>query len=125
MLGFVQAKLKLTLETINDGLKHLRAADPVMANLIDRVGAFGLRPRRDRFRMLVRAIISQQISTHAARSIRRRPEKLLAPESITAETLARFKPGREKLQHVKWIRGRLSHSGPLSLPRIPLGIPPV
>jgi DNA-3-methyladenine glycosylase II len=84
--------LKLTLETINDGLKHLRAADPVMENLIDRVGAFGLRPRRDRFRMLVRAIISQQISTHAARSIRRRLEKLVAPENITAETLARFKP---------------------------------
>jgi DNA-3-methyladenine glycosylase II len=84
--------LKLTRETVNDGLKHLRAADPVMENLIDRVGPFRLKPRRDHFRMLVRSIISQQISTHAARSIRRRLEQLLAPQRITAETLARFKP---------------------------------
>ena len=30
--------------------------------------------------------------------------------------LARFKPGREALQHIKWIRGSLSHSGSTSLP---------
>ena len=47
--------------------RHLRAADPVMRGIIDLVGPFTLRPERDRFGILVRSIISQQISTAAAR----------------------------------------------------------
>jgi DNA-3-methyladenine glycosylase II len=43
---------------------------------------------RDRFSMLVRSIISQQISTSAARSIRRRLQEL-APD-MTAASLTRF-----------------------------------
>ena len=54
-----------------------------MRQLIDRVGPFTLRPARDRFGMLVRSIISQQISVGAARSIRSRLEALLAPAPIT------------------------------------------
>ena len=42
---------------------------------------------RNRFRMLVRSIISQQISTHAARSIRLRFEKLLAPRKVIARNV--------------------------------------
>lgn len=41
----------------------------------------------DRFRSLVRSIISQQISGSAARSIRARVEKLVAPGKITPEAL--------------------------------------
>jgi DNA-3-methyladenine glycosylase II len=59
-----------------------------MRRLIDRVGPFTLRLDRDRFRMLVRSIISQQISGHAARSIRQRLEALVAPEKISPHNLA-------------------------------------
>src|SRR5689334_11445213 len=48
---------------------HLRAVDPRWGVVIDRVGPCRLRPRRDRFGALVRAIIGQQISTKAAASI--------------------------------------------------------
>ena len=65
-----------------------------MRGIIDEVGPFTLRPQRDRFRMLVRSIISQQISTGAALSIRRRLEELAAPEGLTAASLVRFSPER-------------------------------
>ena len=63
---------------IRKARRHLRAADPVMREVIDAVGPFTLRLERDRFAMLVRSIISQQISTSAARSIRRRLQELAA-----------------------------------------------
>jgi DNA-3-methyladenine glycosylase II len=74
-------------EHVTAALDHLRTADPVMGALIERVGPFTLRAERDRFGMLVRSIISQQISTKAARSIRRRLEELLAPEPLSAGVL--------------------------------------
>ncbi|RUL87149.1 DNA-3-methyladenine glycosylase family protein [Tautonia sociabilis] len=55
-----------------DAVAHLRAIDPRWHPLIDRIGPCRLRPRRDRFGILVRAIIGQQISTKAASSINRR-----------------------------------------------------
>jgi DNA-3-methyladenine glycosylase II len=73
---------------IQKARRHLRGADPVMRVVIDAVGPFTLRLERDRFGMLVRSIVSQQISTSAARSIRRRLQEL-APD-MTAATLAQF-----------------------------------
>jgi DNA-3-methyladenine glycosylase II len=55
-------------------IKHLRASDPVMRQLIDEIGADGLGdPRRgrpdDRYGTLVRSIVGQQLSTASARAI--------------------------------------------------------
>jgi DNA-3-methyladenine glycosylase II len=55
--------------------EHLRAADPVMREVIDEVGPEGLGdPRRglspgDHYGALVRSIVGQQLSTSAARAI--------------------------------------------------------
>ncbi len=68
--------------------RHLRKSDPTLRCLIDMVGPFTLKARRDRFGMLVASIISQQISGKAARSIRQRLVDLIAPERITPHTLA-------------------------------------
>ena len=59
---------------LRSGELHLRAVDGVMKELVPRVGpcALGSRPRRPAFAALVDAIISQQISVHAAAAIRRR-----------------------------------------------------
>ncbi len=75
---------------IRKARRHLRAADPVMKAIIEAVGPFTLRLERDRFGMLVRSIISQQISTGAARSIRGRLQELAGPEGLKAGNLARF-----------------------------------
>jgi DNA-3-methyladenine glycosylase II len=55
--------------------EHLRAADPVIRELIDEIGADGLGdPRRgldpgDHYGALIRSIVGQQLSTKAARAI--------------------------------------------------------
>ena len=82
--------MKLTPAQIQSARRHLRAADPVMKAMIDAVGPYTLRFERDRFAMLVRSIVSQQISTIAARAIRKRLMDLVGPDGLTAGNLARF-----------------------------------
>jgi DNA-3-methyladenine glycosylase II len=113
----------------------LRAADPVMARLIDEHGAAVRRDlrrdlRRDRpgdaYGALLRSIVGQQLSTKAASSIYRRltelfgghaptPRQLLKadPEKIRAAGLSRAKVAylRDLAQHVE--------DGTLELERLP------
>jgi DNA-3-methyladenine glycosylase II len=86
----LRTTMKLTQAKIRSARRHLRASDPVMKAMIDAVGPFTLRFNNDRFGLLVRSIISQQISTSAARSIRKRLQELAAPDELTAEDLATF-----------------------------------
>lgn len=72
-------------------LDHLQRADPVMRQLIPMVGPCILRLRRGRFQMLASSIISQQISTSAASSIRKRVLARLGGR-VTPEKLARETP---------------------------------
>ena len=59
-----------------EAVAHLLAADPILGELIDRLGADNGDPRRgrppDHYGVLVRAIIGQQLSTRAADAIYRR-----------------------------------------------------
>ena len=52
-----------------EAIAHLRRVDPYCAAVIDQVGPCRLEPMADRFGTLVRAIISQQISSKAAAAI--------------------------------------------------------
>lgn len=71
-------------------LKHLRRADPVLAAVIEQVGPLQLKLQSRRFESLARAIIAQQISGAAARSIWNRLHVAVRPKRITAEALARL-----------------------------------
>lgn len=51
---------------------HLQNADPVLGEVITRVGAPQLGRERDAWRALASSIIGQQVSVHAARAIRGR-----------------------------------------------------
>ena len=62
----------MTPAEVAAGIEYLRRRDPVLGVIIDRVGGFVLKREPDIFTALVRAIISQQISTGAARSIYKR-----------------------------------------------------
>lgn len=73
---------------VDQAVKHLAKSDPVLRRVVRRVGPCRLPRRRDRFGMLVRSIISQQISVAAARTIRRRLEASLLPDKISPESLA-------------------------------------
>ena len=74
--------------------RHFRRRDPVIARVIDQVGPMMLRPQRNRFGMLVRSIISQQISMAAARSIRQRLMDLIAPARLGPDVIARIEIDR-------------------------------
>jgi len=76
-------------QQIQTGLAHLRK-DRIMRKVIDAVGPFNVRPTRNRFSVLVRAIISQQISGAAARNIRGRLNDLLEPDGLNPEKLDRL-----------------------------------
>jgi len=64
--------MQLTTQRLREAEQHLGDVDPVMAQLIAIWGPCQLRRQRDRFAMLAKSIVSQQISTKAARSIQRR-----------------------------------------------------
>jgi DNA-3-methyladenine glycosylase II len=64
--------------------RYLAGRDPVMDRLIAVVGPCRLRPHPDPFDCLVRAIISQQISTRAADTIHARLLEAMGPEGVTA-----------------------------------------
>lgn len=70
--------------------RHFRRADPILAKVIKQVGPVTLKPERDRFKMLVRSILSQQISVGAARAIRLRLESHLQPGGIRPDAIARL-----------------------------------
>jgi DNA-3-methyladenine glycosylase II len=67
--------------------RHLSRRDPVLKRLIAAVGPCTLWYDPDRFATLARSIISQQISTRAAQSIRARLEEALAPAGLVPEAV--------------------------------------
>ncbi|MDP9266066.1 MAG: DNA-3-methyladenine glycosylase [Chloroflexota bacterium] len=75
-----------------DAVAHLRAADPVMRALIDRIGELDIGARRrgrppDPFGSLLRSVVGQQLSVLAARSIFARIVELAGGRSPTPEQL--------------------------------------
>jgi DNA-3-methyladenine glycosylase II len=64
--------------------RHLSRHDPVMKRIMAGIGPCTLQLNPDRFAILARSIISQQISGKAARSISARLEGLLKPRGLTA-----------------------------------------
>ena len=85
--------VRLSPQVTQAAIAHLNAADPVMRYLIDSVGPFRLKPMRNRFHALVRSIVSQQISSKAAASIRGKLEALVeADGGLSPEAVLRLSP---------------------------------
>lgn len=82
--------MSLSPDHVARALRHLRKSDPVLADVIRRVGPFQLESRRGRFQSLVRSILAQQISTAVARSMLRKLEARLTPNKLTPESLGRL-----------------------------------
>jgi DNA-3-methyladenine glycosylase II len=56
-------------ETLAEATAHLKAHDPILAEVITKSGPCTIRPHKDYYQELVDSIISQQLSVHAARAI--------------------------------------------------------
>jgi DNA-3-methyladenine glycosylase II len=67
--------------------RRLARRDPVLKQVMGQVGPCTLRHDPDGFNVLVRSIISQQISTRAARAIGARLRETLAPEPLCPRAL--------------------------------------
>jgi DNA-3-methyladenine glycosylase II len=110
---------------------HLRAADPVLAELIAAVGALpdsreGRPDREDHYGALVRAIVGQQLSVRAARAIygrltQRFGDRPPTPEEILADDPEQLRAAAG-LSHakVRYLRSLAEHvlSGELELDRL-------
>lgn len=82
-------------DKIAAAVAHLHRADPVMRKLMKAAGPVSLKLERNRFRMLAGSILSQQLSVHAARTIRRRLVEVVGedflPSKLAAITSEQFR----------------------------------
>src|SRR5690349_3339654 len=81
---------RLSPEVVAQGIRHLQKADPVLGAAIRAVGAWRLKHGNNHFHALARAIVYQQISGHAARTIWGRVTALSTPEKFTADSVMRL-----------------------------------
>lgn len=104
-------------------LAHLRKSDPVMANVIDRVGRCTLAPRTEwtHFDALVRSIVYQQLSGKAAATIHGRVLTLIgegmeAPSRIVATPHEALRSAGLSTQKANYVRNLAEHVLDGSLP---------
>lgn len=76
------------VETRRLAVQHLKQACPKLGPVVEAVGPCRLRLRRDRFTMLTRSILYQQISGHAAKAIHDRLVAQMPNGKFTAVALA-------------------------------------
>ena len=101
--------------------KHLSAADPVMAAIIQRVGPCTLAPRTDHFANLARAIYAQQISAAVAHTLYSHfaalfPKKLPTAKRTLAMTDTQLRTTGLSKQKLAYIKDLAKHfaTGPLA-----------
>ncbi|MCC6797070.1 MAG: DNA-3-methyladenine glycosylase 2 family protein [Candidatus Hydrogenedentes bacterium] len=113
-------------QILREGEKHLSRRDPFLRSVIRRAGPCGLRPHRGYYEILVRAIISQQLSGKAAETIINRfravygPNGFPKPEQILATpdtTLRATGMSNGKVAFVKDLATKLE-DGSLKLNRL-------
>ena len=104
--------------------RHLARRDPVLKQLMKQVGPCTLQHDPDGFRVLVRSIVAQQISTKAARSIGARLVEAvgeLRPKALlkaTDEALRAAGLSAAKVRAVRDLAEKV-HSGSVPLDRLP------
>ena len=108
---------------IRRGLRHLRKSDPIMRDVIRKAGPFRLNLRHDRFHALALAIVSQQISGKAARSIWEKLKGIadpLSPERIRQLTVEELRMAGLSKQKASYLVDLSEHvsEGKLNLKRI-------
>lgn len=104
---------------------HLQESDPVLASIIERVGACQIAYREPTFEALARSIVFQQLSTKAARTIYGRLEEAAGgrttPEAIQNLTLGEMRRAGLSKQKIGYIRDLAEHalSGKVDFDRLP------
>ncbi len=109
--------------TMKKAVTHLRKSDPIMAAIIERVGACRMTYREATFEALARAIVFQQLSTKAASTIYGRFSEAaggaVTPEAINNLSVGEMRRAGLSKQKISYIRDLAGHaiSGSLDLRR--------
>jgi DNA-3-methyladenine glycosylase II len=95
-------------------IDHLKKSDAILASIIARVGPCKMAYRDPTFEMLARAIVFQQLSTKAARTIYGRLEEAaggaLTPESIQNLSVGEMRRAGLSRQKLGYIRDLAEHA---------------
>jgi DNA-3-methyladenine glycosylase II len=78
---------------MKEAIQHLRRNDPVLSEIIERVGDYGIQFRAPEFETLVRSIVYQQLSGRVASVIFGRLAKA-AGGRLTPESILKLRPAR-------------------------------
>jgi DNA-3-methyladenine glycosylase II len=107
--GFISLKKALT---------HLKKADPVLGEIIERVGPYRIQYRDPVFQTLVRSIVYQQLHGKAALTIFNRLMDAAKADPLTPEAILKLRPARMRSiglsqQKMTYIRelARMTRSG--------------
>src|SRR5262249_54765073 len=117
--------LSITIAFMQKALTHLKKSDAVLAAIIERVGPPQITYRDPTLEALARAIVFQQLSTKAARTIYGRLEEAaggkLTPESIQGLSVGEMRRAGLSKQKIGYIRDLAEHalSGKVDFARLP------
>jgi DNA-3-methyladenine glycosylase II len=97
---------------------HLKAADPVLAAIIDRAGPYKIAYSEPVFHTLVRSIVSQQLNGKAAQTIFGRLLEAAKADPLTPDSILRLRPtkmravglSQQKLTYIREL-ARLTRRG--------------
>ena len=95
---------------MRSAIRHLKQSDPVLASIIQRVGAYAIQYHEPGFQTLVRSIVYQQLSGKVAKTIFGRLTTAAKTDPLTPESILRLRPTRMRAlglsnQKLDYIRG--------------------
>lgn len=99
---------------MQEAIHHLRRSDPILSEIIDRVGAYGMQFREPDFESLVRSIVYQQLSGRVASVIFGRLSKATGG-NLTPQNILKLRPSRMRTlglstQKTAYIRDLARHT---------------
>jgi DNA-3-methyladenine glycosylase II len=99
---------------MEEAIQHLRRSDPILSEIIDRVGAYAMQFSQPVFETLVKSIVYQQLSGRVASVIFGRLLKAVSG-SITPEKILKLRPARMRTlglstQKTAYIRDLARHT---------------
>src|SRR5262245_42439131 len=99
---------------MQEAILHLRRSDPILAEIIERVGDYGIQFREPDFETLVKSIVYQQLSGRVASVIFARLARA-AGDRLTPQSILKLRPSRMRTvglsgQKTAYIRDLARHA---------------
>jgi DNA-3-methyladenine glycosylase II len=117
------AQVSLRSTRFGKAVAHLRAADPILAAIIDKVGPYRMDYRDPVFETLVRSIVYQQLSGQVASVIYRRvlnaTGEPLTPDALLAVDLGSLRAAGLSRQKATYVLDAAAKAGVIGFEQLP------